>query len=233
MSHENGRCATEAEVVYVENKTGCASAGVELGAGGPTFPFCGPQLAIDTISASKTVMVISGPVEGFKWTSGSTGPLSVIGRNAGAIVGGLQVGVHLSGPRQLYVRGIVVRRSDLVGIAVDNDATLRVEHSAVQDNGGGGIVVDAASFDIRNTRITGNGPGPQGTSGGMVVSSIPTGGSALLRLVTVQNNMGPGISCSAAIQGEGIFATGNTPVQIATSCGISPCLALGPTCGAQ
>jgi len=51
--------------------------------------------------------------------------------------------------------------------------------------------------------------------------------------VTIQNNLATGLTCSTAIQGQGVLASGNTPLDIATSCGVVSCATPAPTCGAQ
>src|SRR5207302_390530 len=45
MSHQDGRCASDGEVIYVENKGGCASSALTPMAGSAGTPFCGPQVA--------------------------------------------------------------------------------------------------------------------------------------------------------------------------------------------
>jgi hypothetical protein len=108
----------------------------------------------------------------------------------------------------------------------------------VKDNPGGGILLAGASFDIRNSKITGNGPAqtPGGTNwGGLRIESLPAAGQASLNLVTVQNNLSTGLSCSSAIQGQGVLATGNMTSDIGLACGaaVVSCTVPSPTCGAQ
>jgi hypothetical protein len=93
-------------------------------------------------------------------------------------------------------------------------------------------------FDIRNSKITGNGPVQTagGTKwGGIRVESLPPvvlDGQASLNLVTIQNNLESGLSCSSAIQGQGVLASGNTTSDIASSCGVVSCATSSSTCGA-
>ena len=68
MSHQDGRCASDSEVIYVENKGGCASSALTPMAGSSGSPFCGPQFALDSLTTSRRVLVISGAVMGASWT---------------------------------------------------------------------------------------------------------------------------------------------------------------------
>jgi hypothetical protein len=183
---------------------------------------------------SRRLLLISGPVAGLQWNAAGAAPISLIGRANAAIVGGLQSGISLSGTGELYARDIVVRRSDAAGIAAQNGAVLRLDHVTVDSNGGGGIFVDGAAFDVRNTTITANGPGQAGatTWGGMLATNLLAVGPANLQLVTIRSNDPVGLSCSGPVSGTGVLATANTSVDIATTCGITPCSPAGSICGA-
>ena len=234
MSHQDGRCAGDGEVIYVENKTGCASNTLVGMAGSAGAPFCGPQLAIDALTASRRLVIISGPVAGLQWNAAGATPVSIVGRANAALVGGLQSGISISGAGELFARDIVVRRSDAAGISALNAAVLRLNHVTVDANGGGGILVDGAAFEIRNTTITANGPGQSGavTWGGILLTNPVPAGLGTIELVTIRNNNPVGLSCSAPVTGNGVFASGNTSVDIASTCGITSCSPAGPTCGA-
>jgi hypothetical protein len=234
MSHQDGRCASDSEVIYVENKGGCASSTLTSMAGSATEPFCSPQLAIDALSATRTVILVSGAVTGFAWADPSIAvPISVIGKNSAVVAGGATVGIQVSGMRDLYSRDLIVRSSEQEGIIVRSGATLRLDHVTVDSNRRGGILLDGAAFDIRNSTITNNGPSADLTWGGVRVQTLPASGTTQLHLVTIQNNKAPGLSCVALIQGDGVFASGNSTGNIADTCGIVPCSPAGPTCGAQ
>jgi len=236
MSHQDGRCAADSEVIYVENKAGCATSALTPGAGSATSPFCGPQLAIDGLTTSRRVVLISGPVMGATWTvtSAST-PVTFVGRTAAAIAPGTTVGMRVTGPGDLYARDLVVRNSELVGVIAENGATLRLDHVTIDSNRGGGISIDNSAFDVRNTTITANGPGQAG--GGVVWGGIridAPGNPASLALVTVSNNQSAGVSCSGPIAGLGVLAADNLGgVDVTSACQVPPCSPAGPTCGAQ
>ena len=126
--------------------------------------------------------------------------------------------------------------TDGLGIQADNGATLKMDHCIVTNNLQGGIRLDSVQFDIKNTKVTNNGPGDDmGASwGGFRVTNVVTNGTKFLGDVTVQNNNAVGISCSAAVISDGVFVSGNVGVQISPSCNITPCTPdAGVTCGAQ
>ena len=235
MSHQDGRCASDSEVIYVENRGGCASSALTPMAGSSGSPFCGPQFALDSLTTSRRVLVISGAVMGASWTppSGAT-PITFVGRSAAAIAPGTGVGIRISGAAELYARDLVVRNSEQVGIIAEGGANLRLEHVIVDSNRGGGILVDSSAFDVKTSTITGNGPGQ--SAGGVVWGGIriqTPGTPSSLASVTVSNNQSAGLSCSDQINGVGVLAMGNAGgVQVTSACGITPCSPAGPTCGA-
>jgi hypothetical protein len=124
-----------------------------------------------------------------------------------------------------------------LGVDAEAGATIQMDHSVVQNNSAGGVLVNGAAFSIKNTTINGNGPGSSGavTWGGILLSNALSGGPAQLQLLAVQNNMGGGIACSSPVTGTaGILVSGNTlGLDIGTTCGFSSCGAPSATCGAQ
>jgi hypothetical protein len=202
-------------------------------------------------------VLVRGTVPAGTWTFTGQGgaALSIVGQNSGLVASAASPGFAIQSG-SAYVRDLTFSLSAstgvdekggtlvLQGVKVDGSSNSGVGVSAsggmlsankisVDSCSGGGLLLNGAAFDIENTTVTNNGPGAQGTSGGIMVTSLPTTGPAKLHLVTVQSNMGPGVSCSASIQGDGVLAVGNTPVQIASSCGVTSCATAGPTCGAQ
>jgi hypothetical protein len=233
MSHQDGRCATDGEVIYVENKGGCASSALTPMSGSAGTPFCGPQVALDAVSTTRSLIVVSGVVSGFSWGDPSgTVPLTIIGKNAAVIAGGAAVGIQVSGARNLYSRDITVRSGEQEGVIIQSGATLRLDHVTVDSNRRGGILLDGAAFDIRNSTITNNGPSADLTWGGIRVQSLPATGQTEVHLLTITDNKAPGLSCVGPIQGDGVLASGNSTGDIASTCGLTACSPAGPTCGA-
>jgi hypothetical protein len=188
------------------------------------------------LTTAKRLIVVRGAVQAANYTiqanSGSP-QITLVGQTTGSIVGGLYSALVVDSA-DVYVRDIALRVSSPVGVVAQNGATLRMSHVTVENNTGGGILVDGAGFEIRNTQITSNGPGDIGGFpwGGIRVQNIQ--GPSLLELVTVQDNNQVGISCSAAITGNGVFASGNAGgVQASPTCQVTLCSPAGPGCGAQ
>jgi len=236
MSHQDGRCASDSETIYVENKTGCASSALTPMAGSAGTPFCGPQLAIDGVTSTRRTVVISGTVAGFQWApAGAQTQISMVGRNAAVIAGGTQPGVAIASGADLYLRGpLTIGPGPEVGISATAGAVLGITGLVVDGNKKGGILIDGAAFELRESTIVGNGPGdiiglPWG---GVRIQNAASVVPATLDRLTLQNNNPVGLSCSGTVTGSGVFATDNTSVDIATTCGITPCSPAGSICGA-
>jgi len=83
---------------------------------------------------------------------------------------------------------------------------------AVINNPGGGILINGAAFDIKNTTVSNNGSGSLGGRawGGVIANNPPTGGPTTLSDVTIQNNGQVGLVCSGSIAvSTSVLATGN------------------------
>jgi hypothetical protein len=241
LFQQDGHCATDGESVYV-GKIGGGTCS-DSGAGSAQMPYCTAQTAVGVAkSAARPVVVVIGQVGGF--TAGAlSAPLTVVGRSAVIAPADYADGIGITSG-ELYLRALTVagNPSGVTGIGVNAQAAtgatvvLHVDGCTIKGNPGGGILLGGAAFDIRNSTVTGNGPGQTigGTIwGGIRVDSLPAIGQASLSLVTIQNNLAPGLTCSGTIQGQGVLASGNTPLDIATSCGVVSCATPAPTCGAQ
>ena len=237
----DGHCATDAESIYV-GKIG-AGACSDSGAGSAQMPYCTAQTAVGVAkSAARPVVVVIGQVGGF--TVGAlSSPLTIVGRSAVITPADYDDGIIITSG-EIYLRALTVagNPSGVTGVGVNAQAAtgatvaLNMDGCAIKDNPGGGVFLAGAAFDIRNSTVTGNGPGQTigGTVwGGIRVDSLPASGQTNLGLVTIQNNLATGLTCSTAIQGQGVLASGNTPLDIATSCGVVSCATPAPTCGAQ
>ena len=183
-----------AETIFVQNTTGCANA-AGGDAGSPTLPFCTMQPAVIGLTAGKRVVIVRGAVQAANYTiqtGAGAQQITLIGQQSAAIVGGLYSALVVDAA-DLYARDIALRVSSPAGVIARNGAILRLSHSTVESNTGGGILVDGAGFEIRNTRVTDNGPGDIGGFpwGGIRVQNFQ--GPSLLELVTVDSNKQVGI----------------------------------------
>lgn len=259
----DGHCAPDGEVVYVEFKqTGCTGADGSL-ANPYCTPTEGVS-ALAANATKKVIAIrgaVNGPMV---LANASATPLVLGRQNAlneaGQIVTAVGTGITVSagdvlirglevvGGGSASSKGIVASGSStklrLVGVKVslgmglgiqaDNGADLVMDRCIVENNSRGGILIDHASFDIRNTTITSNGPGTLGaiTWGGMLISE-PASGLNQLQFLTVQNNKAIGISCSVAVSNMGVLASMNLTGDVNQTCGFSACSTASVTCGAQ
>jgi hypothetical protein len=220
----NGRCATDAETLYVQG--GCSS-----GAGTATSPYCRPQDAIDAVksSSSKRVVVISGTTALEGWTAsfavGSQWvsviahlPGMIAGRSYPTIVPGAGVGIHvLSG--KVYVRGLTVLGSGSTiavnpGIEVDAGAVLSLDRCYVTGNAGGLLVHDGAGFDIANSVFAQNQSGSVGAvvfGGAYLGSSTDATMPHRFWFNTVAENQQFGVACASKTQAlDGCLLSGDS-----------------------
>jgi hypothetical protein len=232
MSHQDGRCATDAETFYVSSQTGCSDTGAN--AGTSAAPFCTLDPAAKGAGGDRSVVVVRGGVSAGTTAVGGSSEVSIIGQQSAVIAAAVGPNaLHLSSGKKLYVRDVSITAVLGVGILAESTSTLRLEHVTVSNSAKGGIQVGGA-FDIANSTITGNGPGSDGGFfwGGIDVQFPPAGGPSRLNLVTVSNNKSSGVTCSSAITGTGVLAMGNGG-DISATCGFASCPTAGPTCGAQ
>jgi hypothetical protein len=241
MSHQDGRCATDAETIYVQNLAGCTATFVNEQGGTATVPYCSMEPALASVADSRAVVVVRGTVNASTliFQRSATSPeTSIIGQQSATIASGAQPGLNIQSGA-VYVRGVTLSSSASTGInAVSGNpglVALRLDTVTVNNCQQGGVLLDGATFDIRNTTVTNNGPGQQGAIswGGILVNSLPASGSTQLSLVTIENNKAPGMECADPITGIGVFATGNSTADIGSTCGVSSCSPMSATCGAS
>jgi hypothetical protein len=208
--------------------------------GSGVMPFCSLQPVVPLVGAARNLVVVRGSVmattaafQGTAHQLSIVGQMPAAGQTLALVSGGLNPALHF-GAANAYVRNVRLSASS-IGCQADAGSTIRLDHVVVNGNSGGGILLDGAAFVIANTTITNNGPGDvMGVAlGGIRAQNIPMAGPAQLQNVTVQDNLAPGVSCSAKVQGTGVLATGNAAVDVSPTCGFQFCMAAGPTCGAQ
>jgi hypothetical protein len=235
MAHEDGRCATVAETIFVENKTGCSdAAGATAGTAGK--PLCTMQMVAALLSSGTADLVLMrGTVTAGTWSLASTtGEISIIGQKSGFLAAAASPALAMTSG-SVYARDLTVSASAAVGISATG-GTLKLENVVVDSCMKGGILLGGAAFQIKNAKITNNGPGSQGSTswGGVFVSALPASGPTELSLVSITGNKQVGLTCVGAIQGTGVLAMSNAGgVDVNATCGVTACAAAGPTCGAQ
>ncbi|MDX2022267.1 MAG: right-handed parallel beta-helix repeat-containing protein [Deltaproteobacteria bacterium] len=182
-------------------------------------------------AGGKALVVMKGPEAVFGATYPGPGKLAVVGQGGARISSGAGIGLQVSGG-DLYARGLTISGGTKQGISISSNAKLQLESSRIQNNEGGGVLVDGGTLVLTNSTISGNGPGDlAGILWGGIRLTNPTAATRLDR-VSVLNNNAPGISCSGAVQGTGVLATGNSTANVSMSCGFTSCATASATCGA-
>jgi hypothetical protein len=235
LAHIDGHCAVGTETIYVqEDGTACNDKALPPPAMGATkdVPACSLQGGLALLSESRPLVVVRGPV--------SAGPApviaaaemfvySIIGQKDAVITTHSTAFTLRSGA--VYLRGM--RFSSPSGNALTaTGGTLRLDGVTIDRCLKGGILLDGAAFDIRNTTVINNGPGSDvggSVLGGILVHTLLNSGPKALNNVTVRNNAPYDLSCAGPIMGIGILAPGGAE----GNCAVSTCATAGPTCGAQ
>ena len=183
------------------------------------------------LSPTRALVIVSGTVSGAGWSYNDNvtgGLLSIVGQSGAQIASSTSPGFSLQGG-SVYIRAVKFSPSASIGIK-STGGSLTLDGVTVDSCMGGGIFLSGTTFDIENTTVTNNGPGSQGTSGGMNLTTI--GAGSKLNLVTIKNNNQIGITCDGKVAATGVYVMSNTGGDIATSCNFSSCLSLAAGCGA-
>lgn len=232
MAHQNGRCATDAETFYVVNQAGCDDGGM----GTAATPFCSMEPAAKQAGGSRSVIVVRGPVLAAMSNIGGTNEVSLVGQLSASLTSALgPTGLHVATGKAFYGRSVTITAVNGIGVLAEPGSTVKLDGVTVSNSAKGGIQLSMAAFDIKNSTITGNGPGSDGTFfwGGIDVQFPPAGGPATLSSVTVSGNKSLGIACTGAVSATNVLVMGNPGGDVAPSCAFNSCAAAGPTCGAQ
>jgi len=205
MAHQDGRCATNDETIYVENSAACTSAAASAG-GTPAMPFCGMQQAITQITTVRRLVIVRGPVPGGMAAIQASTQISVVGQRSGLIAPQLGAsGLHITGA-DVYVRGLRISAgggSD-IGIVVDLGAIIRLDGVMIDGMEKGGLRVSGGSgYDVINSILVNNGGVPDvGTHyiGGADLSTPDANMPARFAFNTVLGNRDKGVACEGASQ---------------------------------
>ena len=229
MAHQDGRCATDAETIYLENRP-LTCVPTSPGGGTTSTPYCNLGAALGDVDASHRVLAVRGAVAGSPGTiqasNGVSSEVSIVG--VGSASGGTIYQAATMTPivsidgAAVYLRNINLSASDDIGIVARNGATLRLDRVLVDDNKNGGLLVDGAAFDIRNSTFTNNGPGDAtGTAwGGVRIQGAATFMPRVLTNDSITVNKQIGLSCTAAVVGTGVLVGLNAGgVDVSPTCG--------------
>jgi len=140
----------------------------------------------------------------------------------------------------LAVRGADVRIRNVtffngkdIGLIAERGAILRLDGVTISGNKKGGLLIDSSAFEINNTSVIGNGPG---FIMGFGWGGIRVQGDVLmprrLTRVSALANSGDGVSCEAAVLGDGVMVTGTAQgIDVGPNCGFHDCGPRDTSCG--
>lgn len=241
MSHVDGHCASPAETIYIQNDTSICSDTIgasDPGAGTAGKPLCSMQPLLTFLSATKDLVVVRGTVTAGTWNFAGQGATqtTIVGQQT-AFLGNFGTPAFSMQAGSVYFRNLEMSSTATVGLSVTG-GTITLESVLVDNCKQGGILLDGAAFDISNTTISNNNKATfNGTTtwGGILINNPPAMGPSRLDLLTVQGNVGGGITCSTSITSAmGVLAEGTSMgVDISSNCGFSSCQTASATCGAQ
>lgn len=230
MKHDDGRCATLGETVFVERVNGKCMNTPQ--AGTVAVPFCGLQQGIDAAKGGgKPLIVLGGPTAVVGANYSGPGKISVVGKAGALIRGGAEPGLAVEGG-EAFLRGMTIEAS-IPGVQVTNGARLQAEDMTIVNNPGGGVLVESGELVLRNTMVSRNGP--TSTTGGVFWGGMRLEGvtsTSSLEKVSVVNNESAGVSCAVPIQANGVLVSGNPGGEVSTTCNFMSCGMAGPACGA-
>jgi hypothetical protein len=221
LFQSGGRCATEGEMIYVENDPRkCLTTSTSTSTA--ATPFCQIQIGLSAVKTDKRVVLVKGTflLSPFSADLGKGTPqVSIIGQNSPIVsVGAANAGIELiSG--SLYIRGLTVQGvgngSNGPGIQVDSSASfIGLDRCRILGNAGGLLLNAGVNFDINNSVFAANASGQVNTTtffGGVYLGgSAPTTGLSQFRFNTIYNNSDRGVICADSTQKlTGIFAYSN------------------------
>jgi hypothetical protein len=173
--------------------------------------------------------------------------MTIVGQSAGTVAATLtgpastttETGTIKLGSGDLYIRGLSITGGS-PGIWATG-GIIRLDHVTVSNNTAGGILLDGAGFDIKDTTVDNNGSNIYDQPfGGIRIQNAPTSPTTLksLTLSTANTNQQVGVSCasgtSSLLTASGILVSGNTGGDITSvACGFTSCGTASTTCGAQ
>lgn len=217
MAHQDARCASAAETIVVT---------------------AGGSLPTVTSLSGKKLVVVRGTVSGsLAWTLAGQPQMTIVGQTTGTLSGvGSTATVHVTGG-DLYIRNLSLTGGS-PGLWADGGGIVRLDHVSVSNNTAGGILLDGAGFDIKNTTVNNNGANTAGAAafGGIrVQNSLTT--PKVLALSTIVGNQLLGVTCDASTSlspsPTTVLVSGTTGVDVASVCGFNSCITPSATCGAQ
>jgi hypothetical protein len=225
MSHQDGRCATDAETIYAEYTVpGCAT--TIAGGGTAATPYCDAVIALGAVSASRRLIVVRGSVGAdiSYYTPGLQ--LTVVGQlNAMLFPAGVSPSCAVvSNGADLYMRDLICNTNYNADAIAAHSATLHLLRMVLFDSAGG-LFLDRSNFEIVDTILSNN------SSYGISVNNPPATGLKSLQRVTFKDINSTDITCTGPVTGVGVYAPDNKG--ISSACGITTCSSPSTSCGSS
>jgi len=216
MFNQGGRCASDAETIYVSFGTGC-DGGLPVVVGGCTRlnPFCNLAQAIPVLSSVRSLILVRGEAFGTTIQDGngnSVGQVSIVGQQGAAIVASDSTDpvLHISASN-VYLRNIDVESApsdSMQCILADGDASVTLDGVTVSGCSQGGLVIDGSDYDVVNSIFAENGGTADAKGriiGGVFLGQTATGYPSRFAFNTVVDNGESGVVCS--LQSQVVEAT--------------------------
>lgn len=224
MSHQDGRCATDAETIYAEYMVGCATT---IASGGTaTTPYCDAVIALGAVSATRRLLVVRGSVGAdiSYYTPGLQ--LTVVGQlNAKLFPTGASPSCAVvSNGADLYMRDLICNTNYNADAIAAHSATLHLLRMVLFDSAGG-LFLDSSNFEIVDTILSNN------SGYGIRVNNPPATGLKSLQRLTFKDINSADITCTGPIAGVGVYAPDNSGISAA--CGIATCSPVSTSCGSS
>jgi hypothetical protein len=200
----DGSCPGDNAIIYLQNGTLCPG-----GNGTSASPFCSSDDATGALSATKTVIVIKGPL--------AVGNLTLNFAQKPVLIAG-QASANLTKPTigtpplvnitagEVTLRDLTISGGNDAGVSISGGAILHMDRCYVTGNAKNGIITDKSAFDIVNTVIAGNGGS---NFSGVNLGSYTGTGPTRFAFNTVVNNGAIGVACGQAYTLTGILANAN------------------------
>jgi hypothetical protein len=211
----DGSCPSDSAVIYLQNSSSCSG---NPGNGSAASPYCSSDAATSALSATKTVIVIKGPLAVGNLTLNFTQkPVLIAGQSSANLTKptiGTPPLVNITAG-EVTLRDLTIPGGSDAGVSVSGGAILHMDRCYVTSNTKNGIITDKSAFDIVNTVIA--------TNGGSAYSGVTLGaysgtGPTRFAFNTVVNNGLVGVACGQPYTLTGILATGNGGLNVSSSC---------------
>ena len=216
----DGSCPGDDAVIYLQNSALCST--TSPGNGTSASPYCFSDDAVGALSATKSVIVVKGPLavnprNNSLTLSFSGAPVLIAGKTSAKLgnpPSGTPPLVSITAG-EVTLRDLTIAGGNDAGVSVSGGAILHMDRCYVTGNTKNGIITDKSAFDIVNTVIAGNGGS---NFSGVNLGAYTGTGPTRFAFNTVVNNGLVGVACGQAYTLTGILANANGGLNFSSSC---------------